>query len=85
MLGDIYLYVKPFFAVATARCPPFSPRRQVKDEKRRGHAVCPLSASNWLYDRREKMRTYQGAGVPEYRIASPLINSSFGLRQSRLC
>jgi Uma2 family endonuclease len=27
-----------------------------------------LSPSNWLYDRREKMRVYQEAGVPEYWI-----------------
>jgi Uma2 family endonuclease len=30
-----------------------------------------LSPSNWLYDRREKMRVYQEAGVPEYWIADP--------------
>lgn len=27
-----------------------------------------LSPSNWLYDRREKLRAYQEAGVPEYWI-----------------
>jgi Uma2 family endonuclease len=27
-----------------------------------------LSPSNWLYDRREKMQTYEQAGVPEYWI-----------------
>jgi Uma2 family endonuclease len=30
-----------------------------------------LSPSNWLYDRREKMRVYQEAGVPEYWIVDP--------------
>jgi Uma2 family endonuclease len=30
-----------------------------------------LSPSNWLYDRWEKMRVYQEAGVPEYWIADP--------------
>jgi Uma2 family endonuclease len=30
-----------------------------------------LSPSNWLYDRREKMRVYQEAGVPEYWIIDP--------------
>jgi Uma2 family endonuclease len=30
-----------------------------------------LSPSNWLYDRREKMQVYQGAGVPEYWIVDP--------------
>jgi Uma2 family endonuclease len=30
-----------------------------------------LSPSNWLYDRREKMRLYQEAGVPEYWIVDP--------------
>jgi Uma2 family endonuclease len=30
-----------------------------------------LSPSNWLYDRREKMRVCQEAGVPEYWIVDP--------------
>jgi Uma2 family endonuclease len=30
-----------------------------------------LSPSNWLYDRREKMRVYQESGVPEYWIVDP--------------
>jgi Uma2 family endonuclease len=30
-----------------------------------------LSPSNWLYDRREKMRVYQEAGVPVYWIVDP--------------
>ena len=30
-----------------------------------------LSPSNWLYDRREKLRVYQEAGVPEYWIVDP--------------
>jgi Uma2 family endonuclease len=30
-----------------------------------------LSSSNWLYDRREKMRVYQAAGVAEYWIVDP--------------
>jgi Uma2 family endonuclease len=30
-----------------------------------------LSPSNWLYDRREKMQAYQGAGVAEYWIVDP--------------
>jgi Uma2 family endonuclease len=30
-----------------------------------------LSPSNWLYDRREKMRVYQESGVPAYWIVDP--------------
>ncbi len=30
-----------------------------------------LSPSNWLYDRREKMKVYEEAGVPEYWIVDP--------------
>jgi Putative restriction endonuclease len=30
-----------------------------------------LPPSNWLYDRREKMRVYQEAGVPEYWMVDP--------------
>ncbi len=30
-----------------------------------------LSPSDWLYDRREKMQVYQGAGIAEYWIVDP--------------